>query len=261
MSVTIVLILFAQVLLTWLLAPLLAGIASAIGLRDPKKILQPYRDLLVSLRGSDQVSLIAWAILMMLVLLIPVISLRAPFDWMGDSIFMWFSLLIAQLLSADHAQRVSVLLGNVGFLFLLLGAAFATESFHSTVMLSNGIHLSVLAQVAAIILLVLILIFWGRVVGSVAGQFKLNEWSLWTSLWLVVLWTSAILFPASLAISFSASALLLAAGFLVVKFVIAIVVLSLAVLFYQKVPNRIATVIQVLLVLLSAGFFSYFVLA
>ncbi len=261
MSATIVLILFAQVVLTWLLAPLLAGIASAICLGDAKKILQPYRDLLVSLRGSDQISLIAWAILMMLVLLIPVISLRAPFDWMGDSIFMWFSLLVAQLLLTSQARRVIVLLGNLSFLFLLLGAAFAGQSFHSTVMLSNGIHLSLIALVIAISLLVVTVMLWGRVVGSVATQFKLKDWSLWTSLWILVLWSSAILFPASLAISFSATTLLLAVVFLVVKFVLAVVVLSLAVWLYQEIPNRIALALQVLLVLLSAGFFTYFVLA
>lgn len=261
MSLTIVLILFAQVILTWLVSPLLAGIASAICLGDTKKILQPYRDLLVSLRGSDQIAQIAWAILMMLVLLMPVISLRAPFDWMGDSIFMWFSLLIAQLLLATQAQRITVLLGNISFLFLLLGAAFAGQSFHSTVILSNGIHLGILALIVVIVLLAFILILWSRVIGSVAGQFRLKDWSLWTSLWIVVLWVGAILFPASLAISLNGSDLLLSAAFLVVKFIVSALVFSLAVLLYQKIPNRLAIILQVLLVVLSAGFFSYFVLA
>lgn len=261
MSVTIVLVLFAQVVFTWLLAPLLAGMSSAISLGDTRKILQPYRDLLVSLRGSDQISLIAWAFLMMLVLLIPVISLRAPFDWMGDSIFMWSSLFVAQLLLVNQSQRLVVLLGNTSFLFLLLGAAFASESFQSTVMLSNGVHLSVLALVTAIILLLLTVILWGRVLVTGDSQFKLNDWCLWTTFWTLVLWTSAVLFPASLAFSLSAGALLVAAGFLVVKFLVGVVVLSIVTLLSQRVPSRMAIALQIILVLLSAGFFSYFVLA
>lgn len=260
MTLPVVLILFFQILFAWLVSPLLTGIVQAITLRDGKRVTAPYRELLGSLGGTKQSSLIAWASLMVLVLLVPSLSLRAPLDWMADTVFMVAILLFSQLL-ITASLKGSVLLANVTWVFLLLSAVFLGGSFHNTVLLSNGVVFSGLRMSIAVLLAIMVLLLWSRFVVAISDKYNFKAWVGGTSLWLVVLWASALIFPTTLALGWNVSALGLAFFYLLVKFVVAIVLLLLATFLHRLLSLRVALSLQMIVLLVSVGIFSYLVLA
>ncbi len=261
MSLSVVLILVLQIVFIWLLSPLLMGVVGAIVERDPKMFMKPYADLGGRGRKPSQLALIAWAALMVLVLLVPSISLRAPLDWMADTSFMWVMLLGSQILLVNKPFKVLVVLGNIAWLFMLLSAVFLGGAFHNTVLLSNGIFFSSVELIIGLVLAVLTLILWSRFVVSPASKYDFNAWIGSTSIWLLVLWMSALFFPALLAWNWSGGAILLAVGFLLLKFFIAVVILVLASLVHRLLSLRTVLVLQVIGALISAGLFAYLVLA
>lgn len=260
MTLTVVLILFFQIVFAWLVSPLLTGIVQAISQRNIQRVIAPYRELLGSLRSTNQESLIAWAILMVLVLLIPSLGLRAPLDWMADVVFMGAILLFSQLLITT-ALRGSVLLANVTWLFLLLSAVFLGGSFHNTVLLSNGIVFSGLRMGIALLLAIIVLLLWSRFVVAISDKYDFKAWVGGTSLWLVVLWASALIFPTTLALGWNISALGLAFVFLLVKFIAAMGLFLLATFMHRLLSLRVVLLLQIIVLVVSVGTFSYLVLA
>jgi hypothetical protein len=261
MSLSVVLILVLQIVFIWLLSPLLIGAVAAVVQRDPKMLLKPYADLRADVRKPNQLALIAWAALMVLVLLVPSISLRAPLDWMADTSFMWVVLLGSQLLLVTKPFKLSIILGNIAWLFMLLSAVFLGGAFHNTVLLSNGIFFSSLALIIGLVLAGLTLVLWSRFIVLPAGKYDFNVWIGSTSLWLLVLWMSSLFFPALLAWNWSGASILVAVGFLLLKFLVAVVILVLAALVHRLLSLRTVLVLQVTVALISAGVFVYLVLA
>ena len=298
MSLTVVVILFLQVVLTWGITPLLAGLVSAIRMRDKHWILQPYRDLMIALTNVDQIEMLAWSLIMVLVLLVPVITLRAPLDWMADMLFMWFVLVLGQLLVVAKKQRFVVILGAISLLVLLLSAMFVGGALQNTAVLSNGLLLMPIAKVIALILLLVSLLFWSGILQAPYAclhcatkarvfskksqtqttvmtdntendhqhseedrRFSLAQWILWTSVWLLILWGSALCFPLTVSVSTGALSLLIACGYVLLKFIAAILILTFANWFHQKVGLYMTLLMLSLLIVIGFGCFAYLVLA
>lgn len=282
MTLTVILVVFLQIVLTWLISPLLAGVVSALRMRDLHWILQPYRDLLQSLSSVDYSSMLSWSLTMVLVLLIPVISLRAPLDWMSEVIFMWTVLALAQVVVVSHTKRVLVGVLSMSSIFLLMMAIFGAGSFHSTIILSNGLSLKPLGQGIAVFLVMILVMLSSRLSLTKHGcekclskgepslehshtgdpvQFSVGQWSLWTNVWLLVLWGSAIIFPQTLALNWTPLALLIAGAYFLGKFLLTSVVLLLASWIHEKISFKAILVFAVLYVFLNVGLFAYTVLA
>lgn len=261
MSLTIVLILLLQIVFIWLLSPLLIGVVAAIVHRRPQMLLKPYADLRTGIRKPKQVVLIAWATLMILVLLVPSISLRAPLDWMADNSFMWVLLLCSQLLLVERSFKISIVLGNITWFFMLLSAVFLGGAFHNTVLLSNGIFFSSRELIIGLVLAVFTLIFWSRFIVSHTGKYDFNQWIGTTSIWLLLLWMGSLFFPALLAWNWSLASLAIAVCFLLLKFLVAVIVLVLATFIHRFVTVKTALFVQLIFTLLSVGLFAYLVLA
>lgn len=261
MTLTVVLILFLQIILIWLVAPLLIGIVRAVLKRNARLITAPYQELLANLHGTKQLSLIAWASLMVLALLIPSISLRAPLDWMSETVFMWAILLLSQLLVAKKSLKASIVLGTISWFCILLSAVFLGGSFHNTVLMSNGVVFSTLHASIGIALVLLNVLLWSRFVIQDLDKYDFDLWTTSTSIWMVILWASALIFPSTLALNWTLGSLGFAIGFLLIKFVVAVVLLLVTTMVHRLLTLRLTLALQIMLLVVSASVFSYLVLA